>query len=77
MGITSAGNRNKNVIYKEILATLCKVFTFLTSLVSTKRLSIDISTPKVILTIFVPIYIFDFASITQLTRLLKGVNMNE
>nr|DAO83722.1 MAG TPA: hypothetical protein [Caudoviricetes sp.] len=38
------------------LATLCKVSTFLTSLVSTKRLSIDISTPKVILTIYVPIY---------------------
>lgn len=27
VGITSAGNRNKNVIYKEILATLCKVST--------------------------------------------------
>lgn len=24
---TTAGNRNKNVIYKEILATLCKVST--------------------------------------------------
>lgn len=27
VGITSAGNRNKNVIYKETLATLCKVST--------------------------------------------------
>jgi hypothetical protein len=27
VGITNAGNQNKNVIYKDILATLCKVST--------------------------------------------------
>lgn len=27
VGITSAGNQNKNLIYKEILATPCKVST--------------------------------------------------